>query len=366
MKSSPRIEIDLDKVFHNARTLVRRLAKRGIAVTGVTKATLGSPDVAATLVRAGIRTLGDSHIENIERMRSADVQASMTLVRSPMISQVDRVVRQADVSCNSEIEVIKRLSDAATRAERSHGVLLMVELGDLREGIMPVDLVKTVREMRDFPNIVVKGIGANLACRNGVVPDAENMAELSSLADEVESTFGLELEIVSGGNSANLDWALSGAETGRINNLRLGESILLGVESLGRRPIEGLHTDAFTLVAEVVESKLKPSLPWGQTAQNAFGESLKSKDRGLVPQAILAIGRQDIDPTGLIPPADMEILGASSDHLILKALLPVGAEVTFQMNYSAVLRAMTSPFVSRVYSGAHPDLLAVQSVDAVR
>ena len=355
--TAPRLEIDLNKIYHNCRTLVDRLADRGISVTGVTKATLGCPEIAGALIRAGVTALGDSRIENIEAMRRAHVPASMTLIRSPMISQAERVVTHADVSLNTELDVISRLSFAAKEARRTHGVVLMVELGDLREGIMPGDLENTVRETLRFPNIVLRGIGTNLACRSGVSPDAKNMAELSALADSIDATFGSTLSIVSGGNSGNLTWALSGEDTGRINDLRLGEAILLGRETLHRQPIDGLHTDAITLIAEVVESKAKPSLPWGEIAQTAFGEQPPSIDRGLIWQTILAIGQQDTDPCGLHAPPGITILGASSDHLIVDSgggCLCMGAEMTFQLNYSALVRAMTSPFVAKVVNRLIP------------
>ncbi|HEY5673892.1 MAG TPA: alanine/ornithine racemase family PLP-dependent enzyme [Malonomonas sp.] len=362
MMPAPRLEINLDKIYHNACTLVSRLAQRGISVTGVTKVALGSTEIAATLLRAGVRGLGDSRIENIEAMRLAQLPAPMTLIRSPMLSQAERVVRSADLSCNSEIEVIRTLSREAQRAGRVHGVILMVELGDLREGIMPADLLDTVRQTLDLPNIHIKGIGTNLACRSGVSPDERNMAALSELADSIEATFGLTIEIVSGGNSANLLWALSGAAIGRVNDLRLGEAILLGCETLHRQPLDGLYTGAITLVAEVIETKVKPTLPTGQIAQNAFGEMPVVADRGDVTQAILAIGRQDTDPDGMQAPAGIEIMGASSDHLILEAnseKISVGEEVTFQLNYSALVRAMTSPFVTKVVTPASMHRCAV-------
>ena len=231
----------------------------------------------------------------------------------------------------------------AGKQQRTHQILLMVELGDLREGIMPDDLMDTVGAVIGLPNISIKGIGTNLACRNGVVPDAINMAALSKLADCVEANFDLKLEVVSGGNSANLPWALSGtgADTGRVNSLRLGESILLGRETLYRQPIDGLYTDAITLTAEVIESKLKPAQPTGDIAQTAFGEPAPAKNHGILRQAILAIGIQDIDPTGLQATGQTEILGASSDHLIVESIrndLIVGQEIEFQINYSALLR----------------------------
>ena len=349
--TAPRLEIDLEKIHHNASTLVKRLRIRGISVTGVTKAILGSPEIAGVFLQAGVQAIGDSRIENIEALRRAGIVAPMTLIRSPMMSQVERVVTHADVSFNTELDVIRKLSDAAHGAGRTHGIVLMIELGDLREGIMPGDLLNTVRETLHCRNIVLKGIGTNLACRSGVAPDAGNMAELSTLAESIDATFGLTLGIVSGGNSGNLQWAFSEAVTGRINDLRLGESILLGREPLHRQPIDGLHTDAITLVAEVIESKDKPSQPRGDIGQTAFGAKPPVKDRGLVSQAILAVGHQDTDPEGLTASSGIEIVGASSDHLILDMgnnKATVGAEITFQANYSAVVRAMTSPFVTKV------------------
>ena len=349
--TAPRLEIDSGKVEENTRVLVRQLARRGIEVMGVTKAALGSPEVGAAMLRGGATSLGDSRIENIERTRRSQVPSLLTLIRTPMISQVDRVVEQADVSVNSELAVIAALALVAQRCGRTHGIVLMVELGDLREGLMPEDLEDAVRQLRRLPNVVLKGIGANFACRSGVIPSSRSMGELSELATSVEATFGMTLDVVSGGSSANLDWVLNAHDVGRINELRLGESILLGCEPLERRPIPGLYTDAFTLVAEVIESRLKPSIPWGEVGQAAFGPQPPAQDRGLIQQTILAIGRQDVDPDGLCAPPGFEILGTSSDHLVVEASgqhLPVGAEVRFQVNYSALLSAMTSPFVVKV------------------
>jgi predicted amino acid racemase len=353
--STPRLEIDLDKIQHNVRTLVERLAKLVISVTGVTKATLGSPEIANAMLLAGVSDLGDSRIENIEAMRRSHIPGQISLIRSPMLSQVKRVVTSADVSFNSELEVVRRLSIEARKLDRTHAVVLIVELGDLREGMMPADLLAAVRETLSLPNIVFKGIGTNLACRSGASPDDTNMGELSRLGTLIETTFDISLETVSGGNSANLQWAFGSADTGRINNLRLGESILLGRESLHRHVIDGLHTDAITLFAEVIESKIKPTQPSGDLAQTAFGTRPAATNRGAIAQTILAIGMQDIDPCGLRPPEGTEILGASSDHLITTSTVDsacVGAEMAFQLDYSALVRAMTSPFVTKSFKSA--------------
>lgn len=355
--STPRLEIRLDRIADNARTLAGRLGTRGITVCGVTKATLGSAEVAHELVAAGVTSLGESRVENVERLRRAGITAEIMLIRSPMMSQAERVVACADVSLNTELDIINELSRSAQRQRRRHGVVVMVELGDIREGVMPGDLPDTVRRVLDFPGIWLRGIGTNLACQSGVIPDASNMAELSDLANSIETAFGLRLDIVSGGNSANLDWALDPAsDIGRINHLRLGESILLGREPIRRSALAGLHTDTMSIVGEVIESKRKPSHPRGERGETAFGDIVESRDaRDGNRRIIVALGRQDTDAQGLVAPRGYAILGASSDHLILLAPADapaVGAELRFEPNYSALLGAMTSPFVTRQYLGA--------------
>jgi predicted amino acid racemase len=352
--SAPRLEIHLDRISRNAEALVERLSPLGIAVCGVTKATLGSPKVARELLAAGASSLGESRIENIERLRQAGITAQIALIRSPMLSQVDRVVESADISLNSELDVIHRLSTAAHRQHKRHGVILMVELGDLREGIMPGDLHDAVRQVLAFPGIALRGIGTNLACQSGVIPDTSNMAELSALATSIEASFGISLGIISGGNSANLPWALAPrAEIGRINHLRLGESILLGREPVGRSVLDGLRPDTISIIGEVIESKQKPSVARGAIGQGAFGPVTERRvARGEARRVIVALGRQDVDTDGIVAPPGYEILGAGSDHLVLESVgeVPgIGSELRFELTYAALLRSMTSPFVAREY-----------------
>jgi predicted amino acid racemase len=346
-----RIETDLDKVEQNTRTLVDRLTSTGIRVTGITKAVSGSPGVGAAMLRGGARGLGDSRVQNLARLTELDRSLLRTLIRSPMLSQVAQVVDVADVSLNTEAVVLAALDQAASQQKRKHAVVLMVELGDLREGIALDDVPEAVRAVLDRSSLELVGLGANLACQNGVIPDDRNMGILTGLANDIEAQHGISLDVISGGNSANLNWALHTHNVGRINELRLGEAILLGVDPLYRTPIPGLHTDAFTLIAEVIEVAMKPAQPWGDRAQAAFGEAPARTGSKTVHQAILAVGRQDVDPDGLQPPEGITILGMSSDHLIVDLgdhLRAVGDEIDFGVGYGALVRAMTSPFVTKV------------------
>ncbi len=346
-----RIETDLDKVEQNTRILVDRLAATGIRVTGITKAVLGSPGVGAAMLRGGACGLGDSRVPNLLRLAGLEPPPLRTLIRSPMLSHVAWVVDVADVSLNTEAVVLAALDQAASRQKRMHAVVLMVELGDLREGIALDDAPEAVRAVLGHSSLRLVGLGANLACQNGVVPDDRNMGILTGLVDDIEALHGISFDAVSGGNSANLNWALTTDEVGRINDLRLGEAILLGVDPLYRTPIPGLHMDAFTLSAEVIEVAMKPAQPRGDRAQAAFGEAPVRTGSRTVHQAILALGRQDVDLAGLHPPSGITILGMSSDHLIVDLgdhPVAVGDEIDFGVGYSALVRAMTSPFVTKI------------------
>ncbi|RJS45990.1 alanine/ornithine racemase family PLP-dependent enzyme [Nocardioides cavernaquae] len=352
--TTPRLEVDLDKIEANTRHLVEQLDPRGIRVTGVTKAALGSPGVGAAMMRGGASGLADSRIENLARLAEGTPEAaSRTLIRSPMLSQVERVVRSATTSLNTGLTVLDALDLAARNQRRTHHVILMVELGDLREGVSPAAVVELARETRGRRRLRLSGIGTNLACQSGVVPDDANMGELSRLVEKVESSTGQRLTVVSGGNSANLPWALSGSDPGRINDLRLGEAILLGTEPLERSVLPGLHADAFQLVAEVIEVGVKQAGPRGSLGQTAYGELVPivgtASRRGTFRQVILALGRQDVLLDGLVAPAGMEILGMSSDHLVLDQgdhRLEPGDEVRFAVGYGGLVQAIASPFVT--------------------
>jgi predicted amino acid racemase len=349
---SSRVEIDLLKLRNNVEVLMHLYASKEIGIMGVTKAFCGIPEIAQVLVDMGIRTLADSKIANLKKMRDAKIKAEFVLLRTPALREVDQVIKYADISINTELVVINGLSCAAMRYGKQHEIILMVDMGDLREGILPTDLDAFIQAVLQLPGIKVVGIGANFACLGGVEPTDEKMKSFSLLANHIEEVIKRPLTYISGGNSANYNWFNSSENKGSVNNLRIGESILLGRETLYRKKIPGLFTDVFTFVTEVIESKLKASFPDGETGQNAFGVSPQFQDRGQIRRSILGVGRQDVLVTGLTPRIDIEILGSSSDHIVIDAKrtdLKVGDEVAFDVNYGALLSVMTSPYVGKKF-----------------
>ncbi|MDH3635134.1 MAG: alanine/ornithine racemase family PLP-dependent enzyme [Gammaproteobacteria bacterium] len=351
--TTPSVTIDLDKIEHNARTIVGLCQAHGIEVCGVTKVTCGHPEVARAMLRGGVTTIADSRLENIQRLRAAGVDASFMLLRIPALSTVDAVVDAVDVSLNSEPSVLEALSDAAQRLGRIHDVILMIDLGDLREGVLPDDLVRLVKVTSGLPGIRIRGLGTNLACFGGVVPSEENMRRLVELSVEVEQALGLELNWISGINSSGLELIAAGKMHTRVNHARIGEAILLGRETTKRKPWPKTSQDAFVIHAEVLEVKSKPSQPMGKRSEDAFGSLEQFEDRGNELRALLNLGREDVDLAGIVPcEPGVEILGASSDYLVVDVSatagkIRVGDELTFVPNYSALLAVMTSEYVQK-------------------
>lgn len=348
----PAIRIDLDKLTHNTKTLVEKCNRLGIDVVPVTKVYCGMPEIARASIAAGVKMLADSRIENIIKLKEFDVPK--LLLRIPMLSQVEEIVEHVDISLNSEYEVIKALSVKALEKGKVHKIILMIDLGDLREGEWNETAVEFAGRILELKGVKLVGVGTNLTCYGAVIPSKENLGLLVSLAKEIESKYNIKLDIISGGNSSSIHLIDKNEVPGRINQLRLGESIVLGTESAYGERIEGTYGDVFTYMAEIIELKEKPSVPTGETGVDAFGEKPVFTDRGIRKRAILASGRQDIKADGLKPrDIDAIILGASSDHLIIdvsdcKKEYKTGDIMEFDLSYGALLAACTSEYVEKI------------------
>jgi predicted amino acid racemase len=347
--------VRLDRIEHNARTITDMCSQHGIAVCGVTKGCCGDPEVARAMLRGGVSSIGESRLANIDRLRLAELDTRFLLLRIPPPSDATAIVGRVDLSLQSELTTLAALSRAAERRQQAQEIIVMVDMGDLREGVWPDRLPPLLDGVARLPNIRVVGIGTNLSCFGGIVPSVALMQRFVNCAEEAERQLGYELEIISGGASSSLPLIAAGTMPARVNHVRIGEAILLGCETSHRRPLHGTVQDAVTLSAEVIELQRKPSLPVGEIAEDAYGHEPRFIDQGDMDRAILNIGRQDVDVDNIRPrDPRCTILGASGDHLLVNVTaaagtLKVGDPLAFLPGYSALLAAMTSPYVEKHY-----------------
>ena len=355
---NPKLIINLGKLHHNAKFLADLCHKNGVTLTAVTKVFCADQRMVSELLRAGggVDYLADSRLENIASY-PLDNCCERVLLRLPSPQAAADVVCGSDISLVSEMATLQALAEQTALYKKVHGVILMIDLGDLREGIYHTETSKII-EICDFiikqPYLRLKGIGTNLTCYGSVIPNKQNMEILCEIAEKIENKYGINDIMVSGGNSSSLNMLAEGRLPKKVNNLRLGESIVCGLETAYGKPFAGLQQDVVTLQATIIEIAKKPSMPEGETNINAFGESVAYEDKGEHLRGILAIGRQDTNHEGLTPlDKGVSIIGASSDHLIVEITnstpKKVGDTLDFSLSYGAILAGFTSRYVDREY-----------------
>lgn len=347
----PRLVVDTKKVENNVRAMTTLAKAKGVTVAGVTKVFCAQPDLVKAYIDGGVDFLADSRLQNLKRMK--DFPLPKIMLRLPMISEADELVKYADYSLNSELETVRALDKAAEKNNKVHNIIIMADLGDLREGFFKEEeLFEAVEEILKLKWIKIAGLGVNLTCYGGVIPNSSILKRLTDLADRIRAEFDIALEIVSGGNSSSV-YMLEGEFPEGINHLRLGEVFVLGTESAYGNQMEGTDPTAFVLEAEVIEVKEKPSVPTEEIGRDAFGQVPTFVDRGVRKRLLCAVGKQDLD-IGTLTPEDkgLIVLGGSSDHLIVDGSdserdYKVGDIVRFNMHYVSILRLMTSEFVEK-------------------
>ncbi|MDD6042406.1 MAG: ornithine racemase Orr [Eubacteriaceae bacterium] len=358
----PKLVINLKKLQDNLNacaTITKDHGKCSLMI--VTKGLCADKEMVNMLAESDVVDyIADSRVKNIATFaENARAHGKKTvLLRIPMHCEVEEVVKYVDLSFNSELSTIRLLNEEAGKAGKVHNILLMIDLGDLREGIFfqNEDLIfQAVEEILAMENINLYGIGVNLTCYGAIIPKYDNLSKLVEIGKKIEDKFGIKLEMVSGGNSSSIYLVDKGELPEGINNLRLGESFLLGNDTAYETKLPGTVSDALILQAQIIELKEKPSLPIGEVGVDAFGEKPYYEDRGIMKRAIIGIGKQDTD-LGSMTPVDsqVEIMGGSSDHIILDVThcdkeYKVGDIVEFELGYGGMLKTATSAYVEREY-----------------
>jgi predicted amino acid racemase len=353
----PRLCIDIEKLKTNLAVLGAAVKSAGCSLGIVTKAFCADERIVEMLAASPlVDYLADSRVQNL-KICAGRGKPTM-LLRLPQACEIADVVSYADISLNSELDTLALLNAEAGRQRKQHKVILMIDLGDLREGLYFTEeeaILKTAEALMGMSSLSLYGVGVNLTCYGAIIPKGDNLSILVSWARRIGEHCGVELPLVSGGNSSSFYLIEKGELPAGINNLRLGEAFIVGREAAYKTRIPGTWDDAVTLEAQIIELRRKPSVPLGERGVDAFGGRPAFKDQGTLERAICAVGRQDLELSGIVPvDKGLEILGASSDHLILNTSsseqsYKVGDTIRFIPNYVALLRLFTSAYIGRVY-----------------
>lgn len=350
------ITLNTEKLAQNYEFLNHLFDRHEIEWAVVAKLLCGNETFLKSLLSVVDTDICDSRLSNLKKIKELSPETKTVYIKPPAKRLAASIVKYADVSFNSELETIKALSEEAFKQNKTHRIVIMIEMGELREGIMADSLPDFYEEVLKFPNIEVSGIGTNLKCLNGILPDREKLSRLVSYRRNTEKRFKKKIPYISAGSSVTIPLISKDNVPEGINHFRVGESLFFGTDVFNDNFIKGMHKDVFTLTAEVIEMIEKPMVPTGKVGKNLTGESpeYNDEDRGKTSlRAIVDLGVLDIDVKQVYPLTEgIEVLGASSDMMILnitddKIDLKVGDELDFGVSYLAVLRAMNSDYVDK-------------------
>lgn len=346
------------------KVAIENCSEHGVTIMGVNKVFNGSVETALAMIGAGIKTIAESRVGNLKKLK--DLSCETCLLRTPGLSEIKDVIQYADISLNSELAVIKALSKEGVKQNKIHKIILMIDIGDIREGIWfrnKEEIETTIKEIIALPNIELYGLGTNFNCYGSVIPTMENGNLFVQIAREIELKFGIKFKYLSGGNATSYYLMKKGTWPKGINHLRIGGLFEFGIDYVEMKYLDEFYhskidikravSDLYILKAEIIELNTKPTIPYGELGYDAFLQKKVFEDRGHRRRALLAVGRQDLPMENIWPrDSTIEILGQTSDHTIIDIEKSaknyrVGDIIDFEIDYTGLMMAFNSPGITK-------------------
>lgn len=351
------LNLNRDKLRHNYHHLENLFASHGISWGIVTKLLCGNRRFLTEVLNLGATEIQDSRVSNLRKIKEIRPEVQTVYIKPPAKRSIHDIVKYVDVSFNTELATIRALSEEAVRQGKLHKIVIMLEMGDLREGVLRDSIVAFYEEIFRLPGISVIGLGTNLNCLNGVMPNEDKLIQLGLYKKIIELEYGVTIPWVTAGTSVTIPLLKQGRVPDTVNHFRIGEALYFGLNLFTGEPLESMHTDVLTLHAEVIEVAEKPSVPSGELGENPFGAKADvdtAGPTGTSHRAILDIGYLDINPDYLIPLRDdLTIIDATSDMLVLDLgdnpmNISVGDTVPFALKYMGALHLMNSHYIDKL------------------
>lgn len=350
------LELYRDRLKHNYQYLGDLFAERNIQWGVVTKLLCGNRNYIKEVIDLGAEEIHDSRISNLKVVKSINKDIQTVYIKPPAKRSIPSVVKYADVSFNTSYTTIKMLSQEAEKQKKKHKVIIMIEMGDLREGVLGENVIDFYERIFELPNIEVIGTGTNLNCLHGVMPSQDKLIQLSLYKQLIEAKFNREIPWVSGGTSVTIPLLLKKMRPMGVNHFRVGEILFFGLNLFTMKTVKGMRDDVFKLYTEIIELYEKPMVPTGELAENPSGEVLQINEENYGKtsyRAIIDIGLLDISPEFLIPDdPKIEISGASSDMLVIdlgktRRNYKVGDLISFKLRYMGALSILNSNYIDK-------------------
>jgi predicted amino acid racemase len=355
-----------EKIKNNIKYLSEYFEEKKISWSLITKIFSGDQEFLRNIltkeVIEKINSIGDSRLTSLKNLREVNPNMRTIYIKPPAAIYADDIVKYANISLNSSLSTIKALNEAAKKQKTTHQIIIMVELGELREGVKRADLISFYEKIFELSHIEVIGIGSNLGCMYGVEPSYDKLLQLYLYKELIATKFNRDLPLISGGTSITLPLVENKTIPEDINHFRVGEAAFFGISPLDNAQFKELSTDTFEFRANIIELEQKKLIPEGVISDANVGhtlehdESVGEGDESY--KAILDFGMLDVN-TEDISAADkgLSFVGVTSDMTVIdlginKEKYKVGDQIMFTLNYMAVARLLNSKFIEKVFIGA--------------
>ncbi len=311
-----------------------------------------------------IDSIGDSRLTSLKNLKEVNPDMQTIYIKPPAKIYADDIVKYADISLNSSHNTIVALNKAAKKAKKIHKIIIMVELGELREGVKRTELMNFYESVFELSNIEVIGIGSNLGCMHGIEPTYDKLLQLSLYKELISAKFNKDLKYVSGGTSITLPLIEQKSIPKDINHFRIGEAIFFGISPLDNKQFKELAVDTFEFCANIIELEEKKIVPEGVISHSNVGQTAEFHEDNISEtsiKAILDFGLLDVDQDDIeFIDDELEYVGITSDMMVIdlgsnksvdgKKKYRIGDKVYFKPNYMAVARLLNSKFIHKTFT----------------
>ncbi len=353
------LTIDTEKILGNIVKLQDYLSKSGITWTLVTKMLCGDKASLQKIIPSdcikNLHSVGDSRITNLRIIKEIKPDVVTMYIKPPALNQVKNIIKYADISLNTSYKTIEALNNEAGRQGKVHRIIVMIEMGELREGVLRDDILKFYEKVFKLENIEIIGLGTNLGCMYGIEPTYDKLIQLSLYKSLVEAKFDHKLELVSGGSSITLPLISKQKVPKGVNHFRIGEAALLGTSPLDNKKFRNLSTFTINFSGEILELYKKEVVPDGVMGEGAVGHIAEFNEPTNIHKesyrCIVDFGQLDVDASDLVPKdTRVKFVGTTSDMTVYDIGEQGGGyhvhqQLHFYPNYMSVARIMNSRYM---------------------
>ncbi len=358
--------IDTNKIISNIKSIQEFLSSKNRTWSLIPKVLCGNEEVLERIltpkVIKGIHSIGDSRISNLQAVKNVNPKLITMYIKPPAIPLVPQVVAVSDISLNTSLDTILAIENECIKQDKFHKVIIMIEMGELREGVMRDKVVEFYEYIFNLTRVEVIGIGTNLGCMYGIEPTYDKLIQMSLYKELIEAKFKKKMELVSGGSSINLPMLNSNRIPDNINHLRIGEAVFFGTTPLDEKQFMNLHTDIFVYKGNIIEMEEKDTIPDGVMTTGNIGhtseqETLGSADTSeKIHKAIIDFGILDVDFNDIeAKDQSLKFVGTTSDMTVYevpkesgKPIYKVGDTLDFAAGYMGIAKLMNSKFIEKI------------------